>query len=284
MRQVSTNLHIAWCCADKLISIAQFLNNDAPGAEIEDFQNAEINLNERPALSLLDSVPARFAQPEYVFSDLEPVKPALATLRSADASLLWALVMLLVNWLQHFYHLSNHAGSMCLWGLFLILNSECPDAFPSSYTPVVTLSSANRRFGLQDRFLVIPMCLQCRKIVSLEDDAGTDALCPYCSERLYSDNPDKPKLKLKLPFNPISVQLTELLTRDGMEELIESWRTWVRTPGILEDIMDGAVWKSLKAHDGSLFFDNHPNRLNSTELRIGITVCIDGYVSLIFAH
>ena len=48
--------------------------------------------------------------------------------------------------------------------------------------------------------------------------------------------------------------------------------------GVLEDIMDGAVWKSLKAPDGSLFTDNNPDRVHPHELRIGLTMGFNGYV------
>ena len=160
------------------VYIAQCLDNEEAGAQLEDLEDAETGSNDRPTLSLSSSVPVRFAQPDYVFSDQESVKLAMKTSRNADASFLWALVMTLTNWLEPFYHLSNHAG------LYLISNSECPDAFPSEHTPAATHTSANRRFGLQDKFIVNSMCLQCRKIDPAEaDEASTDSACPYCSER-----------------------------------------------------------------------------------------------------
>ena len=64
----------------------------------------------------------------------------------------------------------------------------------------------------------------------------------------------------------------------GMEELLDAWWYCKWTLGVLEDIMDGAIWKSLKAPDGSLFFDTSPNRAQPHELRIGLTLGFDGYV------
>ena len=41
-------------------------------------------------------------------------------------------------------------------------------------------------------------------------------------------------------------------------------------------MMDGEVWKSIKGHDGKLFFDNSPDHKNSDELWIGIAQGFDG--------
>lgn len=40
--------------------------------------------------------------------------------------------------------------------------------------------------------------------------------------------------------------------------------------GKLKMMMDGEVWKTIKGHDGKLFFDNSPDCENGNELQIGI--------------
>ena len=61
-----------------------------------------------------------------------------------------------------------------------------------------------------------------------------------------------------------------------MEEAIEEWRSRARNPDILQDIMDGEVWRTIPGPDGKPFFDNDPNRTSIEELRIGITIGFDG--------
>ncbi len=60
----------------------------------------------------------------------------------------------------------------------------------------------------------------------------------------------------------------------------EAWRADHTPPGVKQRIQDGRIWKSLRGHDGELFFDNSPSRKNVDELRLGITIGFDGCVSV----
>ena len=58
---------------------------------------------------------------------------------------------------------------------------------------------------------------------------------------------------LKYPFSPILHQLTEILSQEGILDLMDAWRYRTdRHPDVLLDIMDGRVLETLKAHDGTL--------------------------------
>ena len=64
------------------------------GTHLEDLQDEEAGpLNDRPALSISDSVPERSAETESVFSDIEHWHSSWPL----GASLQWALMMLLIN-------------------------------------------------------------------------------------------------------------------------------------------------------------------------------------------
>ena len=106
---------------------------------------------------------------------------------------------------------------------------------------------------------------------------------PFRRERLFEDvrssegdEPRQPRPKLVFPCNPVSRQLPALLSQVGMESLLESWRSRERPEGIMRDIMDGEVWKRLPDPQGKPFFDNREERAFKDELRIGVTLSMDG--------
>ena len=84
------------------------------------------------------------------------------------------------------------------------------------------------------------------------------------------------KAILQSPIRTLSSLLVAFLNRPGIEDAIDEWRSYIPENGKLKTMMDGEVWKSIKGHDGKLFFDNSPDRENSDELRIGITQGFDG--------
>jgi hypothetical protein len=65
-----------------------------------------------------------------------------------------------------------------------------------------------------------------------------------------------------------------------IEETLDQWRKTPRQTGQYRDIFDGAVCKEIKAHDGRLFFDNQDKRAPNDELRLGVTLGVDWYVSI----
>ena len=89
---------------------------------------------------------------------------------------------------------------------------------------------------------------------------------------------------LKYPFSPILHQLTEILSQEGILALMDAWRYRTdRHPVVLSDMIDGRVWKTLKAYDGTLFLDTSPDRVSKDELRIGLIFSMDGYVCQVLA-
>ena len=58
--------------------------------------------------------------------------------------------------------------------------------------------------------------------------------------------------------------------------MLDAWRSRVRRDGELLDIVDGEIWKNVRAPDGTLFFDNSPDHASKDELRIGVTLGFDG--------
>ena len=56
-----------------------------------------------------------------------------------------------------------------------------------------------------------------------------------------------------------------------MEQELDKWKSNEHRPGILSNITDGSVWKTLKAHDETLFFDPETDKL-----RIGLILLFDG--------
>ena len=138
-------------------------------------------------------------------------------------------------------------------------------AFEEDYQPIKTFKHTVSALGHADMFFILPMCLRCRLV--LPYDTPKDQDCPTCSTALFQSRAiiDEEEMRgnassivmepiLKYPFSSILHQLTEILSQEGIEDLMDAWRYRTdRHPDVLSDIMDGRVWKTLKAHDGTLF-------------------------------
>ena len=142
-------------------------SQDEEEEEIRLVQERE-DLNRKPILSLSRPVPAAYAWWTYVFPSLTPHKTPQDVLTTADATIAWASILFLMNWLRHFYHDYKRAGSMCLWALYRNLSTSCTGLLPPGHKPVTTLISANKHFGLGDTLMVLPLCVECCKIIRLE--------------------------------------------------------------------------------------------------------------------
>ncbi|KAJ7596218.1 hypothetical protein C8J56DRAFT_774881, partial [Mycena floridula] len=202
----------------------------------------------------------------------------------------WAirLILICVAFLHTHYHvpfLGCSAILFCLNWIFLelgIINEPIP----------TTLTIVLRRLGLKDQFLPYRVCLTCHKLFPPTVDAKTEC----CGELLFyqtlstdlpEDDPDgqsshdlprpspRPVPRQVVPFTTLSSLLEEYLSRPGMEDALESWRTREKVSDDLETMQDGRIWKELKGKDGKLFFDKR----DDSELRIGVTVGLDWYAS-----
>ena len=230
-------------------------------------------------ISTSGTIPPELAVPSFRFSLREPIPCAQDILEGSDAQTFWRITLLLVVWLHLTYHLPYRACDLVLRVLRLVFSLLDSSLLDDDH--VLTLTSAFRRFHLEDSFLELPMCPKCGKIAP--PDTAKGSVCSVCSGPLFGSSTSTSRssglgLKplLRLPFNPLSQQLTDLLNREGMEEAIDAWRYRERKDGIMLDIMDGKVWRTLPGPDGLPFFDNDLERRSKDELRIGVTMGFDG--------
>lgn len=224
-----------------------------------------------------------FGEARRSFNATNDTVRGLHTLNLAAIHPLVLVALLLVSWLHLFYHLSHRGANLILQVLCLILTDE--QLIPED-DRVGTLSTALSTLGIQDSFFVLPMCQHCGQIIPHTSSKSTK--CPGCSADMFAstkqlpvESPDRLRPVLKYPYKPLIVQLMELLARKGIEDELERWRSRERRPGEYVDMMDGEVWKTLKAVDGTPFFDNAATRSYSDELRIGLTFSMDGYVNFV---
>jgi hypothetical protein len=225
--------------------------------------------------------PSTHSQPETV---LEPPLSATETFQQASGFWFWRIILVLTAWLNLHYHVPHHACILLLKVLrviFIALGQlGCNDEAP------VTLTMTFRHLRFDDQFKIYPTCPQCHQIFPL--DSPDTLQCDKCSNALFkfwnvidkndSDGATNTKMQskpiLQTPLQLIS-QPARLLNRYGVEVLCNEWCHREIKPGYMTYIMDGEIWKTLKGHDGKLFFDNSDDRDNSEELRLGITLGFD---------
>ena len=191
-----------------------------------------------------------------------------------------------------FLHLRLHLGVRACNLLLTVIKAiliqlghlATHDAMP------VTVQTTMKRFGIEDRFTIFPMCPTCFRIYN--SNSSSDRKCDICFEPLFikqthgplnvltwlqntagenNDSGDSGP-KLAIPVAPLSSLLAEFLAHDGIEEAVERWGLQDRNDNVMNDIMDGEIWKSLKGED------NHPflsTNLPGNELRLGFTLSLD---------
>ncbi|THH06304.1 hypothetical protein EW145_g4181 [Phellinidium pouzarii] len=225
---------------------------------------------------------------KFYFDVPEPPPPPCDVFSSDGPSAFWQIFLLLVAYLNLRFHLPHRACNLILSVLrtvFLHLG-----LLSKTDQTALTLRTVFNSLGLQDPFIVLPMCLTCRRIFPM--DSPLDLCCDNCNLALFkskaclqemftgSEEKDEEQTNiphLRFPFHSLSMQLPEFLNREGIEDALDSWRAIEHTQGEMRDIMDGRVWKTLKAADSSLFFDNSLDRSNPDELHIGVTLHFDGF-------
>lgn len=244
------------------------------------------------AASSHDRIPLRSSVMGGDHSPAAVTSHAHTTVAHASGVWFWNIILLLSAWL-HTRHFTTHAaiGLMLniLRRIFIALGALNPNA-----DVPVTLRTAFKRLNLDDNFAIIPVCPNC-----LWTHHGTvlvDTLCAQCNTKLFkedvfpatfppgpsaSQSPSSPKPKLQAPFIlPSQLIATLINSTPTMEADLEKWRQRQSIAGQMHSIQDGKIWKTLRASDGELFFDNSPDRRNASELRIGVTCGFDGYVYL----
>ncbi|THU84063.1 hypothetical protein K435DRAFT_807010 [Dendrothele bispora CBS 962.96] len=151
-------------------------------------------------------------------------------------------------------------------------------------THYVTLTTVLSHLGVEPNFPILPCCMVCKEPYPV--NTPTDALCSRCKERipLFQSRPvmnrqarlgpESWKPRLQFPMKSVEAQLWEILVIPGMEDVMESWRSKHRTPGLFTDNFNGDVCQSIPGPDSHLFFENPASH---NELRIGLTLGIDWF-------
>jgi hypothetical protein len=201
-----------------------------------------------------------------------------------DSHPLWfiRILLMLVAFLHTRYHVSFRACDIllsCLNLIFLHLDLIDVDSqIPKSLRTVI------KRFDLDDRFTVYPICHICHRI--FKPGIPSNAMCPDCDAALFKaisptlferirGKPAPPAPPVcAAPIQVLSSLLVDFLAQPGIETAAEEWKSRVEEPGKYKDIMDGEVWRTMKCADGSLFFDAADD---SEELRLGVTMSLDWY-------
>ena len=242
--------------------------------------NPDPILDEPVAIPQDPMQPTPSALPEDV---LEPPPPPTQVFQEASGFWFWRIILVLTAWLHLHYHVPHRACTLLLKVLRVIFialgqlgrNDEAP----------VTLTTTFRRLRFDQQFKIYPTCPQCHDIFPV--DSPETLKCSKCSIAVFKfwnviDKNDgktttRSKPILQTPLQTLSEQLPRLLNRHGVEIMCDEWRHRESKPGHMTHIMDGDIWKTLKGHDGKLFFDNAIDHDSPEELRLGITLGFDGF-------
>ncbi|KAI0676009.1 hypothetical protein C8Q78DRAFT_1150337 [Trametes maxima] len=156
---------------------------------------------------------------------------------------------------------------------------------PSTSTPFLTLKKVNELMGLDIPFQVLAVCSRCKAVYSSSQSSPTRCTTAGCDTPLFKDTRSSSRWYqrglrvplIKYPYLSLSEQIEHLLQVQGMEELLERWRTKSRKPGVYRDIFDGSVAQNLLAPDGHPFFKKPEESDSSNELRIGLQWAVDWF-------
>lgn len=156
---------------------------------------------------------------------------------------------------------------------------------PLPLNPYRTLTTVTLRLGVEPVFEVLPVCSECLEVHP--STTSTNSRCIQCEFPLYKSTlrhdhrapsgSENHRPRLQFPTKSIESHLREILAIPGMEDVMDSWRSKLRTPGKYRDNFDGAVCKTITGIDGRPFFEN-PRPQGCTDLRIGLSLGVDWYV------
>ncbi|KAF8483160.1 hypothetical protein JB92DRAFT_1637824 [Gautieria morchelliformis] len=224
----------------------------------------------------------------YRFNLPEPRPTAETCYHNSHPDHWWIRLTLL---LVAFLHTSHHV-SFCACGLILFTMRSIFVALgmiPLEDSMPTTLQTSLKHLSLEDRFSIYVLCSQCNCFNGVwpNPDATAADLCTLCASGLYTGvtnfevsqfftrkRTTNFKPKLSTPFQSLSSLLSNFLSRAGMEEAVEQWRSNPRQEGVYKEIMDGRIWNTMRGPDGKLFFAHN---LETNELRIGLTLSLDWF-------
>jgi hypothetical protein len=216
-----------------------------------------------------------------------PTSTIIETSDDVEAKL-WTVVRILMTHLHVQWHLPFQGANLMLQVLGKALTDIGQLSYDFEYDQ--TLRRALQYLDLEDGFCIFQMCNECRRIFTETPNAPK---CPSCKSDIFvsktvqmkkrrSDGSRVTRLlrepKLQFPFRSLLKQLELLLAMEDMERWMDAWRDTVHSNDVYSDISDGNIWKTIKAPDGSPFFDNRLWRAASDELRIALVLTYDGQV------
>ncbi|TFY73350.1 hypothetical protein EWM64_g10662 [Hericium alpestre] len=209
-----------------------------------------------------------------------------------DSHNLWfvQVILLVVAYLNTKFHLQFKACAVLLFALrqiFVALGLiEATDTMPE------TLKTTFKHLQLEDQFHLLITCPSCFRM--FEPTVPSTSTCSTCNIPLFDTSHTSTtsdlfqrvthkalpalKPKLSVPFQLLSSLLMDMLACLGMEEEMDAWKSRGQEDGKYKEIMDGAIWKTLKGHDKKIFFNAEDD---SEELRIGVTLRLDWYAFVI---
>lgn len=199
------------------------------------------------------------------------------------------IIYLLVMWLHSQFHVPIRALAAILGVFRLVVISLGLDVQEGMATTYKTVQS---HMKLEPKFSVLPVCVKCLEPHPADYQQPT---CQKCGFPLFLANAKSKKKgkrtskkasrpKLQFPYKSISDQLPKLLSLHGLEDILDSWRTRTREPGVMNDIFDGNIAKNVLGPDGRPFFRHNESGKTGPdgELRIGLTLGVDWYDTVAF--
>ncbi|KAJ7039998.1 hypothetical protein C8F04DRAFT_948928, partial [Mycena alexandri] len=204
-------------------------------------------------------------------------------------------VLYLVALLHTRYHVTFEACRLilkCVSFIFAVL----PGNLLANAPMPVTLTTVLARLKIKDRFTVYPVCYSCHKV--FPPSLPHDTFCPKCNVELFkpanrqlfeavdpseslpsdSDPAELPSATrephLVSAVQVLSVALEDFFARPGMVSAVSAWKDQTQVDGELRSMQDAAVWKTMKGHNGNLFFFDHTA---DNEIRLGVTFSLDCY-------
>ena len=212
-------------------------------------------------------------------------KQETANLEDPDIPSHLLVVYTMITWLHFQFHLPHVACNAMLAFLALLFRFFSMDIAP----PFITFHSATRALGVNPGIELLAVCPGCRGVYPSAGSKHMQEACTLCRIPLFLPNHTRQGNRrvvktpvIKYPYLPLSEQIKSVLKTPGVEALLDEWRTKPRNSGEYTDIFDGRMCRlKLRAPDGSLFFSNHPheNHGPDNELRIGVNLGVDWYVS-----
>lgn len=197
-------------------------------------------------------------------------------------------VYLMVFWLHSQCHLSFRACNAVLACFAIILQSSGALMDAPTY---LTLPSVMNTLDATPTFQIAPVCPQCMAVYPPQTPVlGT---CEKCEVPLFKTSPshaearrgktqaENPRPVLQFPYKSLEDQLATMLANPGIEDEMEKAldQATSHKPGTYTNIFDGRVCQELRAADGSRFFFPDARAKSTGELRIGVTLGVDWYVS-----